>query len=241
MVDKGGMMVRSRNIHIIIVCVIVCVFLLVSSVTANQPIGEIGEPTKPTATQPPSTNETGIFNISESHGSTWIQWNWVTPSTYTTTNYTYLRVVVDGEEKYNMSMLDAGDRTQEYTLSDVNPNEYHRIELRYISLADPSMEYVVASDESVTQTDLSINYYLLLVVAGIAICIFSLFILNQLKSLVVCSFSTAIFLYLSLVSIKSNSTLSTASIILAVVTLFIIIYLLYGLYKKHILKEVTDV
>lgn len=48
MVDKGGMMVRFRNIHIIIVCVIVCVFLLVSSVTANQPIGEIGEPTKPT-------------------------------------------------------------------------------------------------------------------------------------------------------------------------------------------------
>jgi PKD repeat protein len=195
----------------------------------------------PTATPPPSSNETGIFNISESHGATWIRWAWEIPSNYTSTNYTYLRVMVDDNEKYNMSMVDAGERTTEHTISDLNSNEYHKLELRYISLANPQVEYVVASDESIVKTDSSLGYYLLVfVVAGIVF-VMSLFIRNQLTALVMCSFSSVLLLYLTVVSTKSNITLSVLSLILAIVTLFIVIYLLYGLYKKHVLKEVTDV
>lgn len=209
-----------------VIFLLICLILMIGSVSA---------------TPPSAINGTGIFNITESHGATWIQWNWIIPDAYTTTNYTYLRVMVDGEEKYNMSLTDSGDRSQEFTLSDVNANEYHRLELRYISLVDPTLEYVVGSDESVVKTDASIDYYLLLVVTGIGTFLFSLSVRNKVKALVVCSFSTALFLYLSVASMKSNVTLSTASLILASLTLFVILYLLYAIYKKYVLKEVTDV
>lgn len=188
-----------------------------------------------------STNTSGVFNIHESHGTTWIRWEWRIPSNYTFVNSTYMRVLVDDKEKYNMSMDDIGNITTEYTLSDVNPNEYHKLELRYISLAVPNIECVIAFDTLVVKTDLPFEYYLFLFIISSGLIIVSLMVRNNLIALMMTVFSFVIYLYVAFVSINSTATLSTISIIMAIIAAFLCVYYIYGMYKRYVLKEVVDV
>lgn len=74
---------------------------------------------------------TGIFNISEKHGETWIQWFWRIPDSERGSNNT-LWVFVDDELVMNMSLRSNITISETYLLSGLSGNEQHNLKLQEV-------------------------------------------------------------------------------------------------------------
>ncbi len=185
----------------------------------------------PTPTYPPQDTSDGIYQMTSSHGETWIRWNWVIPPAKYGNN-TNISIILDDEILYNMSLLNRNGITTTYTSSDLNTDEMHTLTLVEYSDANPEYLYMISSDKLSVMTDHSLVYYLFFFVVSIIMMAIGSIMTNHIKSVVFVTVSFLISLYIVISTYKNNIIISGVATILALVAGFVIIYILYDLYKQ---------
>jgi hypothetical protein len=86
---------------------------------------------------------------------------------------------------------------------------------------------VVAQDSMAVTTDMQMVFFYLLFAISIGLTAFGLFCRSQVTSIVICTISCLICVYIGITTIYPNNSFSIVSIIWAVVSGFVIIYNLY--------------
>jgi PKD repeat protein len=104
----------------------------VNYINLSAPITPTPTPTMPIPTSIPIPSQgTGIFNISEKHGETWIQWFWIKPDSEKGSNNT-MWVFVDDVLVMNMSLRSNMTISETYLLSGLSGNEQHNLKLQEV-------------------------------------------------------------------------------------------------------------
>jgi PKD repeat protein len=185
----------------------------------------------PTPTYPPQNGTVGLYQITSVSGESWIRWDWVIPPEFIGSD-SKIRVLLDETEVYDMSLSNASEMSTTYTASGLKPNEKHTIRLVEYSDSDPNYLYQISSDSNETTTKYSGWYYMYFVIISIILTVIGLLVRSSPKSVVFLMSALVIELYLVVSTLSTMTIISWVSILLAVVTGFITIYILYDMYRR---------
>jgi PKD repeat protein len=188
----------------------------------------VSEPTPPPTPTPAGY---GLYQISTDRGESWIRWDWIIPDEKYG-NATTISVLLDGVERYNMSMLIASEISTSYTASGLNPDELHTLELIEHTDGNLTNATVLSKGSLSEMTTHSIWYYLFFLIVAIIFSIIGAFAFDKIKSVVFSSCSLIISLYLSVSTLDNNIIVSSISVIILIVSGVIIIYSLSEIYNK---------
>lgn len=176
-----------------------------------------------------------IMNLNQTHGETWIRWTWSLNSTDYLANNTFA-MYLDGASLFTYALNTTSEAfvPDYYYLTDLSPHEEHIAKL-VLSNATATPPTVISTKSSVVTTSLPSTYYYVVLLVVLVLMVSSILLAKYgqlILALVFVAGSTIFSGYLSITTFGFNQSFSLISMILAIISLVILIYIGYGIYDN---------
>lgn len=176
-----------------------------------------------------------IMNLNQTHGETWVRWTWGLNSTDYLANNTFA-MYLDGAQVFTYALNTTSESfvPDYYYLTDLAPNEEHTAKL-VLSNASTSPPTVISTKSSIVTTRLAATYYYIVLLVTLVLMVSSILLARYgllILSVVFVAGATIFSGYLSITTFGSNTSLSLISMLLAVISLTILVYVGYGIYDN---------